>query len=251
MNKFLHFFFLIYCSIFYAQDAAILIESKSKFSDKDLIIDSDSIVKVSFRENFKNKYSSDDFIYEAKLAKKNAWDRFVSWLQAKLSNLLNIGINETSNNIIDGVLKTIAVLIVIFVIYLIAKSILNKEGQWIFGRNSDRNIINYEDVEKNLQATDFEKLIAQTLKNHQNRLSVRYYYLWLLKIMSQRELIVWDIEKTNSDYVYEIKDEFLKQEFSYLSYLYNYIWYGEFDLEDETFNQAKTAFETAIQKLKR
>ena len=69
--------------------------------------------------------------------------------------------------------------------------------------------------------------------------------------MSQRELIVWDIEKTNSDYVYEIKDEFLKQEFSYLSYLYNYIWYGEFDLEDETFNQAKTAFESAIKKLKR
>ncbi len=251
MNKFLQFFFLIYCSVFYAQNLAGVTDSKSEFAKKAIIIDSDSITKVSFNEKFKSKYSNDDFIYETKKAEKNAWDRFISWLQAKLGQLFDFGINDTSSNIIGGVVQTIAVLLVIFVIYLIVKSILNNEGQWIFGRNSDRNIINYEDVEKNLQAVNFEKLIAQSIKNGQNRLSIRYYYLWLLKIMSQREIIEWDIEKTNSDYVYEIKDELFKQEFSYLSYLYNYIWYGEFDLEMDTFEKAKIAFETTIQKLKR
>lgn len=233
-----------------AQNDVVATKQSSKFSDKDLIIDSDTITKVLFEANFKNKYKADPFIYETKLAKKNSWDRFVSWLQAKLSRLFNFGINETSGNIIDGVLKTIAILIVIFVIYLIVKSILNKDGQWIFGKNSDRNILKFEDIEKNLQAADFEKLIAQTLKNQQNRLSIRYYYLWLLKIMAQRDIIIWDIEKTNSDYIYEIKDELLKQEFAYLSYLYNYIWYGEFEVENETFDQAKTAFETTIKNLK-
>ena len=251
LNKFLYLFFFIFCSVFYAQNAVVQNQKKKSFTDKDLIIDNDSIPKVSFSENFKNKYTADDFVYETKVAKKNAWDRFVEWFKEKLARLFNFGNNETTNKAIDYILKIIAFLVIIFVIYLIVKSILNKDGQWIFGRNSDRNVINYEDVEKNLQAVDFQKLIEKTLKNGQTRLSIRYYYLWLLKIMSQREIINWDIEKTNSDYLYEIKDDQLKQEFSYLSYLYNYIWYGEFELDNNTFEKAKIAFETTIQKLKR
>jgi hypothetical protein len=146
-------------------------------------------------------------------------------------------------------LKVLAICLIIFVVYLIVKSILNKEGQWIFGKNSDRKIINYEDVEKNLKLIDFQKLIAQTIKNGENRLAVRYYYLWLLKRLSEKEIIFWDVEKTNSDYVYEISNPEMKQNFSYLSYLYNYIWYGEFDLDQETFEKAQQAFENSIKKL--
>jgi hypothetical protein len=67
--------------------------------------------------------------------------------------------------------------------------------------------------------------------------------------MSAKQMIVWDIEKTNSDYLYEIKEESQKEEFAYLSYLYNYIWYGEFELDEATFLKAKTAFEKTIKSL--
>jgi hypothetical protein len=67
--------------------------------------------------------------------------------------------------------------------------------------------------------------------------------------MSEREIIIWDLEKTNSDYLNEIKNEQLKADFAYLSYLYNYIWYGEFELDVNTFEKAKTAFEKTIQSI--
>jgi hypothetical protein len=67
--------------------------------------------------------------------------------------------------------------------------------------------------------------------------------------MSAKQMIVWDIEKTNSDYLYEIKEQSQKEEFAYLSYLYNYIWYGEFELDEATFLKAKTAFEKTIKSL--
>ena len=73
--------------------------------------------------------------------------------------------------------------------------------------------------------------------------------MWLLKKLAANEIIVWDLEKTNSDYLYEIKNQASKDEFEYLSYLYNHIWYGEFDIDQETFDKAKTAFEKSIKNL--
>ena len=243
---------MLYFGIIASQNEAIVTDIKKNiYSNRNLKIDNDSIIKVSFKNNFKEKYQGDEFIYETELDQKNVFDGLMQWLQEKLSRLFNFGVNDTSINIIGIVLKTIAFLIIIFVIFLLVKSILNKEGQWIFGKNSDRNILNYDDIEKNLTTANFENLISQTLKNRQNRLTVRYYYLWLLKMMIDREMIVWDVEKTNSDYIQEIQNDTFKEEFIYLSYLYNHVWYGEFEVNNDTFEKSKTAFEAAIQRLKR
>jgi len=126
---------------------------------------------------------------------------------------------------------------------------MNGEGSWVFGKSSDKKVINYEEIEKNIHLVDFEKLIKETLKNGENRLAIRYYYLWLLKIMSAKQLIEWDVEKTNSDYLYEIKNTSIKSQFEYVSYLYNYIWYGEFELDEVTFVKAKKAFDNLINSL--
>ena len=44
-------------------------------------------------------------------------------------------------------------------------------------------------------------------------------------------------------------NETRRDEFAYLSYLYNYIWYGEFELDEATFEKAKTAFEKTIRSI--
>ena len=222
---------------------------KSPYTEKDISIDSAQIESRTFDKKFKSRYTDDDFIYEYKSKEKNAWDRFLEWLAGIFKRLFSFSSNEASMKFVAGLLKTIAVLVIILAIYLIVKNILNKEGNWIFGRNSDKKIIHYDDVEKNIQNIDFEKLIQTTLKNGEKRLTIRYYYLWLLKKLAAREIIVLDIEKTNSDYMYEIKNSKLKDDFAYSSYLYNYIWYGEFDLDDDTFEKTKTTFDKIIKSI--
>lgn len=225
-------------------------KEKIIFTVKDIVIDTAFIIPKSFPENFKKKYTDPAFIYEFKTPEKNAWDRFKEWLASIFKKLFSFGDNKTSTLLVEIFLRIIAVVIVIAVIYMIVKAIMNNEGQWIFGRNSDKKIINYDEIEKNLHLVDFEKLIQNSLQSGEKRLVVRYYYLWLLKKMSAKQIIVWDVEKTNSDYIYEIKDPTQKDDFAYLSYLYNYIWYGEFDLDDVTFTKAKNAFEKSIKFLK-
>ena len=250
MNKLIILLLFFFCSNVGAQDSlAVAKKEKIVFTEKDIVIDSDSIALKPFAKNFKKKYTDKEFIYEFKTPEKNAWDRFKEWLANFFKNIFNFTDGKSAVNFVNILLRTLAIAIVIFVIYLIAKAIMNKEGQWIFGRNSDRKIINYDEIEKNLHLVDFEKLIQKSLESGENRLTIRYYYLWLLKKMSEKQIIEWDVEKTNSDYLYEIKDEAQKEDFAYLSYLYNNIWYGEFELDEATFAKAKNAFEKSIKKI--
>jgi hypothetical protein len=72
----------------------------------------------------------------------------------------------------------------------------------------------------------------------------------LLKKLSAAEIIHYDVEKTNNDYRNEIEISKVKEDFTYTSYLYNYIWYGEFDVNDEQFNKAKLAFNKFLNSIK-
>lgn len=223
-----------------------------KFTEKDIIVD-DSIItqKPKFEAGFKEKYKSSDFEYEVKVSEKNLWERFKEWLAYWFKKIFGLSNMDVSSRWVEYTLKTIAALIVIYVIYLIAKIILNKEGQWVFGKSTTKKIYTDEEIEKNLIYVDFEKLIQETLNNGDNRLAIRYYYLWLLKRLSEKTIIDWHIEKTNSDYLYEIQSNDLRTDFQYLSYLYNYIWYGEFEMTDATFSHARNAFERTLKSLNR
>jgi Domain of unknown function (DUF4129) len=119
----------------------------------------------------------------------------------------------------------------------------------LFAKSPTKKIISYDDIEHNLKNVDFEKLIKDTLLSGDYRLAIRYYYLCILKKMSEKSIIDWNPEKTNSDYLYEIKSDSLKSDFAYVSYLYNYIWYGEFEVDTATFENARRSIEKTLQSI--
>lgn len=242
MTKYFILFLLLFSIPSFAQDTLTV-------SRSEIHVDSSAVEEVKFKEGFQEKYTDEEFIYEVKVKELSAWERFKEWLYDLFERLFNSSSRENTENIVEIILKVLAAALIIFVIYLIVKAIMNGEGSWVFGKSSDKKVINYEEIEKNIHLVDFEKLIKETLKNGENRLAIRYYYLWLLKIMSAKQLIEWDVEKTNSDYLYEIKNTTIQSQFEYVSYLYNYIWYGEFELDEVTFVKAKKAFDNLINSL--
>ena len=252
MNKWFILLFFFACLNVLGQDTLVVETTEVEtviYTEADIVVDSDTIQARNFDSSFKDNYQDDDFVYEQKVSETNWWERFKEWLADFFRRLFNFSDDTVSMNFVEVLIKVLAVSLLIFVIYLIVKSIMNGEGQWIFGKSSDKKVINYEEIEKNIHLVDFEKLIKDTLKSGEKRLSIRYYYLWLLKKMAEKSIIEWDVEKTNTDYLYEIENPDFKSKFEYVSYLYNYIWYGEFELDDETFEKAKTAFEKTIQSI--
>lgn len=200
-------------------------------------------------ENLKAKYSDSDFNYIEKPVKvdTNAWDRFWNAVGRFLSNLFDFGNGPNSLSGLEIAMKVIAILIILFVVYLIVKTIISKEGGWIFSKSSNKITVS-ETTEENIHSLDFNTLITK-IKNEKNyRLATRYYYLWLLKTLSDRNIIEWDIEKTNGDYLNEISNLELKNEFQFLSYVYEYSWYGEFNLNETDFEKTEIAFLKLITK---
>lgn len=190
MNKLLLFLFLFFGAV-QAQDTTMEETPKivSKYSEKDIKVDDSVRIPLKFGVKLKDKYNSGEFQYEVKIAEKGAWDRFKEWLAHFFGKLFGVSDMKTSMNYVDIILQILAVIIIFYVIYLITKAILNKEGQWVFGKSTTKKIIEYHDIERNLQHVDFEKLIQDTLNSGDKRLAIRYYYLWILKKMSEKNLI--------------------------------------------------------------
>jgi hypothetical protein len=196
----------------------------------------------SFTPGFKNKYSGTDFIYETKSTPKTWWDRFLEWLGSLFGSNTQ---TSSGTNWTEVLINTVCFIIIGFVVYLIVRAILNKEGMWIFGRASKR--ISVQDAEaENIHEMDFKELIEATKAAGNYRLALRYYYLWLLKQLSVREIINWHWDKTNSDYLYEIKDSGLRRDFEYLSYIYDHSWYGDFPVDEQAFIKAEKSFKRTL-----
>lgn len=235
MNK-LFLILLLFSSFVFATDNPKLADSLS-------VEQYNGVTEID-ASNWEDTY--DDLSYEpiTKLEDMSAWERFKENLRRWWSDLFKQNSDEATSALYQF-FKILSFVIVAVVVYLIIKQFIKNDNKWIFSKNN-KNIVVSDLVEENLHQANFEKLIKQANANGEYRLTVRYYYLWMLKQFSDKEIIRWDIEKTNSDYQYEIKDATLKEEFNYLSYLYDYCWYGEFDINKEQIQQIEKAFAKTI-----
>ena len=214
-----------------------------------LNIDNTNIEPRNFGD-LNETYNGEEFIYERTVENSGWWTRFKQWLSDLIKSWFDIQNSDEAYNLTDLMLKIGGVIIFLLVVYFIFKAVMNNEGQWVFGKSSDKNIIPVTDIESDLSITDFKKLTKDAENNQEFRLAVRYYYLWILKRLSSFEIIEYDVDKTNSDYYNEISKKEIKEQFSYASYLYNYIWYGEFNVNDLEFRKAKKSFVQFINSIK-
>ncbi len=210
-------------------------------------VDSTNNKVEKFAVGFREKYLDDaDFEYNEDKGSKT----FLSRLMEKLTELLKklLGLNSFKNvsNISSWVIRIIAVLIVLVALYFIIRLIMSRKRSWVFGKKNDSMPIDINNVEQLIANADFEELIAELEKQGDIRQSIRLYYLWLLKDLKDKQIIKWLPEKTNTDYLSELNDELLRKQFSYLSYLFNYIWYGEFSIADSDYVEARKAFLTFL-----
>ena len=198
---------------------------------------------VSFENDFRENYLSDDeFIYNRDEGEKTFiarfWERFVRFLK----KLLGMGSMEKIPDINLIIIKIISGIIILVALYFVVKLFIHHKGRWLFEKKNESPPLDINNTEQLIKSANFEQLIAEIEKQGDTRQIIRLYYLWLLKELKDKELIVWLPEKTNTDYMAELKNEVLREQFSYLSYLYNYIWYGEFSITDLDYISAKNSF---------
>ncbi len=96
--------------------------------------------------------------------------------------------------------------------------------------------------EELINRKDLQELIDHALSNGNYRLAVRFYYLLILQKMSSQNLIEWQVQKTNHDYIYELEHREQRDHFTKVTAIYDYIWYGNFEVDKNAFAKAETSF---------
>ena len=148
-----------------------------------------------------------------------------------------------------SVYSIILYLLMIFGVIMIIFHFLRISPQGLLRRSSASIAAESMDAD-NIHDNDFDKLIHQAASQQNYRLAVRFWYLKMLKILSDAELIKWQISKTNYDYYYELKQQALRNEFLTLTNTFENSWYGNHDLSSERYNEAQASFQTFFTSLR-
>jgi hypothetical protein len=97
--------------------------------------------------------------------------------------------------------------------------------------------------------TDLQTLIRQALQAGNYRLAVRYNYLNTLYKLANRKLVELAADKTNYQYVREISNLNYQNDFAALTLNYEYVWYGEFEIEANIYQRIESGFSQFNNKL--
>lgn len=192
-----------------------------------------------FDEEKITEYKNDsNYNYGRAVVNLNLWNRIKRWLSDILQNLFG-GIGAHGRLLLTYLFYTLAAVILVYAILkLLGVDIKNV----IYG-TSDKGNIAFDLVDENIHEMDFEKLIEEAIEKKEFRKAVRLFYLFSLKKLSDKHLITWQPGKTNHEYIAELQAVNVKPSFDNLSYYFEYLWYGDFEINQNIFSKAKLVFE--------
>ncbi len=96
---------------------------------------------------------------------------------------------------------------------------------------------------------DLDARIEEAVAGSDYRRAVRLLYLKALRELDEQNLIVWRWEKTNQDYIDELRNASLRRPFVELTYLFEYIWYGAFPADAAAFGRMRRVFARLHERL--
>jgi hypothetical protein len=216
-------------------------------------MDTVSIKKVTISEKSIQKYKDDSaFNYEPIQQNDNFISRLIekiingfSYILEKLFSWL-FGV-KTGGKIVRFLIKALPYIAIIIFVYLIFKFLLGIDLIRLKQQNQRYTTQVYlSEDEKIIKEEDLDQLIRKAKNNKDYRLAVRYQYLKILKWLIDNELIAWHPDKTNRDYVREIKEKKLQSGFNNLTFIYDYVWYGNFFPNDNEYKEIEGYFDKLI-----
>ncbi len=208
--------------------------------------DSSDVSVSYFKDNIKERYSDSDFNYDINDSGgvnliQGIFRKFFRWL----GELFGIEIDFIDYQTLEYIVYS---LLALGSIYLLIKFLLQSPIQSVF-KTEEQTIDKFQYVEEDITEVNFDSLIKKALKDNNHRLATRYLYLASLKKLTRKNIIDWHYDKTNNDYLNEIQDETIKAYFKRISYIYDYVWYGEFSIDETSFNKNKQDFNNLNQAI--
>jgi preprotein translocase subunit SecG len=213
------------------------------------VYDSSEIKSVAPSKTAEEKVFSDKRMndYKEKTSYKNFLDRFLEWLAELFFDKTGPENILAARNIF---IWTIIIVSVIVILLLFFRS----EVGGLVRPKTVSTAFSFSDVTEDISGIDFGRRISDALGTNDYRLAIRWHYLKILFLLDKNRIINFVPFKTNIDYGNEIrnfennigttgaKGKNLYVTFRELSRVYEFVWYGKFDIDKNDYSKHAEEF---------
>ncbi|NYJ28772.1 DUF4129 domain-containing protein [Allomuricauda sp. ARW1Y1] len=221
-----------------------------------LVAQNDSVVKYDDSDIAPIEFSQEDFEayqedpafdYEEIKTESTWWTDIMNWFYNILRRFFEwiFGVGNA-----DGFLaiffEILPYLLLALFLYLVIRFFVRSNMMGWGKGTKNPNVVSLSEDEHIIKNEDIRELIKNALSNQNYRLAIRYHYLYILQLLSERDIIDWQQQKTNDDYLTELSENGHYADFGRATVLYDYIWYGEFSIDQDRYTKAETVF-TSLQ----
>jgi len=202
---------------------------------------------------YSNLHISADSVQRLKMMGSLAYARYLDSLlkaaeedkKAKAGTQRRVKMPSMSFGFLTPVLWILAIAFVLFILY----TLFLRDGA--FRRNSKKATLSNQEApqEEVKPGSDMDRLIRQALQSRNYRMAIRYQYLNSLYKLAEKGLVQFAVDKTNYQYVSELTKQEQRNEFAKLTLHYEYVWYGEFEIDETVYKKLEPGFTAFYNKI--
>lgn len=219
------------------------------WAQKDSLViknDTSKIAPQIIEESDLETYLNDPkFEYEIiKKSDPSWWTSFKNWIARVFMKIFEwiFGV-EKATGAFNSFLQILPYLLLGVLIFILIKFFLRVNARSLRNTQKNKVLVNLSEEEHIIKNENIESLIEKAISENNYRLAIRYYYLLILQIMTDKEIITWQLQKTNEDYLTEIIESQHQNSFRKITRFYDYIWYGNFPLDGAQYHKIASSFD--------
>ncbi|WP_207512836.1 DUF4129 domain-containing protein [Longitalea luteola] len=153
---------------------------------------------------------------EPRKRNKGFWDHFFNFFSGSTVRTITYGI------------------LIAFFLFVIYRIIVVNKLFLFYSSGKTKAVAGGDDMD--IEDENLDEKIRKAIAAKEHRPAVRFMYLKVLQLLNERQWIRYHADGTNYEYVIQMSGHKLGNEFSSLTRVYDYVWYGEFTLTEEQFD---------------
>ena len=155
---------------------------------------------------------------------------------------------EGENSFLSGIdnffqsarVRMIAYILLILLMFYIVYRVIVVNKLYLFYNSRERKE-DEEDVEV-FSDNQIQEKIDSAIAIADYRSAVRYLFIQVLQLLHQKGMIRYQFDATNANYIEQMKPTSHASIFQFLTQVYEYVWYGKFNLSLQQFEKIHASF---------
>ena len=200
------------------------------------IVDSSEVVVRQPDQKFLDFYRSQkEFIYAPAPLETNFIKQLWVFIMNKIEELISF------SKAIPLIFKILIWGLIIFFIFII---ITQTQLYQLFYSDNEIETPGYIITKSDEEFVDYDDAIRQFKARQQFRNAIRVFYLKVINGLFMQGYIQFSKEKTNFDYLHDLTNDELKSQFSAITFIYNHVWYGDVEINEDQFLMLEPNFQS-------